>query len=66
MRMFEGLVGQLLVGYLGRYVKDIQKEKLKITLWNEEILLENVELILEAFDYLQLPFALKQVELRCC
>jgi hypothetical protein len=25
----------------------------------EEILLENVELILEAFDYLQLPFALK-------
>lgn len=32
--MFEGLVGQLLVGYLGRYVKDIQKEKLKITFWN--------------------------------
>jgi len=30
------------------------------THWSaEEILLENVELILEAFDYLQLPFALK-------
>ncbi|XAR69468.1 hypothetical protein NMG60_11001057, partial [Bertholletia excelsa] len=58
--MFEGLVRQLLVGYLGRYIKDIQKEQLKITLWNEEVLLENVELILEAFDYLQLPFALKQ------
>ncbi|KDO50191.1 hypothetical protein CISIN_1g0000282mg, partial [Citrus sinensis] len=58
--MFEGLVRQLLLGYLGRYVKDIQKEQLKITLWNEEVLLENVELILEAFDYLQLPFALKQ------
>lgn len=26
----------------------------------EEVLLENVELILEAFDYLQLPFALNQ------
>lgn len=26
----------------------------------EEVLLDNVELILEAFDYLQLPFALKQ------
>lgn len=26
----------------------------------EEVLLENVELILEAFDYLQLPFVLKQ------
>lgn len=41
-------------------MKDIQKEQLKITLWNEEVLLENVDLILEAFDYLQLPFALKQ------
>ncbi|KAA8547313.1 hypothetical protein F0562_003823 [Nyssa sinensis] len=58
--MFEGLVRQLLLGYLGQYIKDIQKEQLKITLWNEEVLLENVELILEAFDYLQLPFALKQ------
>lgn len=26
----------------------------------EEVLFEDVELILEAFDYLQLPFALKQ------
>ncbi|KAK2965728.1 hypothetical protein RJ640_025454, partial [Escallonia rubra] len=77
--MFEGLVRQLLLGYLGRYIKDIHKEQLKITLWNgkfhdsipplkhflhtvsiKEVLLENVELILEAFDYLQLPFALNQ------
>ncbi|TKY59210.1 putative vacuolar protein sorting-associated protein 13A [Spatholobus suberectus] len=56
--MFEGLVHQLLLGYLGRYFKDIQKEQLKIRL--EEVLLENVDLILDAFDYLQLPFALKQ------
>ncbi|KAL9329387.1 hypothetical protein ACSQ67_004390 [Phaseolus vulgaris] len=46
------------VCYLGRYFKDIRKEQLKIRL--EEVLLENVELILDAFDYLQLPFALKQ------
>ncbi|XP_058105019.1 intermembrane lipid transfer protein VPS13 isoform X6 [Magnolia sinica] len=58
--MFEGLVRQLLAGYLGRYIKDIQKDQLKIGLWNEEVLLENVELILEAFEYLQLPFALTQ------
>ena len=94
--MLEGFVRQLILGYLGRYVKDIQKEQLKITLWNgisslqtlgeklsifasdmrvcvcigvlhvdyrtcaEEVLLENVELSLEAFDYLRLPFALKQ------
>ncbi|KAK7279741.1 hypothetical protein RJT34_24798 [Clitoria ternatea] len=58
VKMFEGLVHQLLLGYLGRYFKDIQKEQLKIRL--EVVLLENVELILDAFDYLQLPFALKQ------
>jgi hypothetical protein len=58
--MLEGLVRQLLLGYLGRFVKDIPKEQLKIALWNGQVLLENVELILEAFDYLQLPFALKQ------
>ncbi|KAL2484980.1 Protein of unknown function (DUF1162) [Abeliophyllum distichum] len=58
--MFEGLVRQLILGYLGQYIKDIQKEQLKITLWHEEVFLENVELILEAFDYLQLPFALTQ------
>ncbi|PON37045.1 Vacuolar protein sorting-associated protein [Parasponia andersonii] len=58
--MLEGLVRQLILGYLGRYVKDIQKEQLKVTLWNEEVLLENVELTVEAFDYLQLPFALKE------
>jgi hypothetical protein len=30
--MFEGLVHQLLLGYLGRYFKDIQKQQLKIRL----------------------------------
>ncbi|XP_050228405.1 uncharacterized protein LOC126677693 isoform X2 [Mercurialis annua] len=58
--MFEGVVHRVLVGYLGRYVKNFQKDQLKLSLWNEEVLLENVELITEAFDYLQLPFAIKQ------
>ncbi|CAI9097127.1 OLC1v1033463C2 [Oldenlandia corymbosa var. corymbosa] len=57
--MFEGLVQKLILGYLGRYIKDFQREQLKITIWSEEVYLENVELILEAFDYLQLPFALQ-------
>ncbi|CAM8878635.1 unnamed protein product [Rhodiola kirilowii] len=58
--MFEGLVRQLILGYLNRYFKNLQKEQLKITIWNEEVLLENVDLNLEAFDHLQLPFALKR------
>lgn len=56
----ESVVLQLLQGYVGQFVKDIQKEQFKITPWKEEVLLENVELNFEAFDYLQLPFALKQ------
>ncbi|OAO93017.1 hypothetical protein AXX17_AT5G24610 [Arabidopsis thaliana] len=61
--MLEGYVQgfvNLLLGYLGRYIKDIQKDQLKISLWNGEVLLENVELNPEAFEYLQLPIALKQ------
>ncbi|KAG6546751.1 hypothetical protein Mapa_011940 [Marchantia paleacea] len=58
--MFEGLLYQLLAGYLGQYVKDIQREQFRIGLWSGQALLENVELRLEAFDYLQLPFSIKQ------
>jgi len=35
--MLEGYVQgfvNLLLGYLGRYIKDIQKDQLKISLWN--------------------------------
>lgn len=56
--MFEGPVRQLLLGYLGKYIKDFHKKQLKITL--DEIVLKDVELELEAFDYLQLPVALKR------
>lgn len=32
--MFEELLHRVLVGYLGRYVKNIQKDHLKLSLWN--------------------------------
>lgn len=32
--MFEGVVQGLLLDYLGRYIKDIQKDQLKIAVWN--------------------------------
>eukprot|EP00850_Spirogloea_muscicola_P003009 SM000012S25271 [mRNA] locus=s12:33265:51265:+ [translate_table: standard] len=125
--MFEGLVHQLVAGYLGHYFTGVQKEQLRIGLWSGEkhrwadsplrlspyrarsacpsgllchrlrediltssftlldldlkscgatnlmrlicsigtavatgiVLLENVELSLEAFDHLELPFAIK-------
>ncbi|BFG24048.1 hypothetical protein CerSpe_103220 [Prunus speciosa] len=58
--MFEGVVNQVISGFLGRYFRDIQRHQLKFTLWEGALFLENLELSLEAFDYLQLPFALKQ------
>ncbi|XWS30007.1 hypothetical protein CRYUN_Cryun24cG0081100 [Craigia yunnanensis] len=60
MKMLEGVVHQVLLGYLGRYVKDFSRDQVKVTLWNIEVELKDIDLILEAFDYLQLPFALKQ------
>ncbi|XVE86346.1 hypothetical protein DITRI_Ditri18aG0027900 [Diplodiscus trichospermus] len=58
--MLEGVVHQVLLGYLGRYVKNFSRDQVKVTLWNIEVELKDIDLILEAFDYLQLPFALKQ------
>jgi len=54
------VVYQVLAGYLGHYVKDMQREQFRIGLWSGEVLLENMDLRLEAFDYLQLPFSIKQ------
>ncbi|MCL7024846.1 hypothetical protein MKW94_022445 [Papaver nudicaule] len=58
--MFEGWVHSFLLGYLGPYIKDFPSKQLKFGLMNEEIVLDNVELVLEAFDHLQLPFAIKK------
>lgn len=38
MTMFERVVSQVILGYLGRYFKDIQKHQLKITLWKGSII----------------------------
>ncbi|KAG9455236.1 hypothetical protein H6P81_008140 [Aristolochia fimbriata] len=59
--MFEGLVRQLLEGFLGSHVKNFEPDQLKVRLLKEKLVkLEKLELIPEAFDYLQLPFALKE------
>lgn len=61
--MLEGVVYRVLLGYLGRYVKDFSRDQVNVSkgsLRNIAVELKDIELILEAFDYLQLPFALKQ------
>ncbi|GFR45602.1 hypothetical protein Agub_g6999, partial [Astrephomene gubernaculifera] len=57
--MFEGWAADLLATSLGRFV-DVQKDKLRISLWSGSGVLENVRLRAEAFDYLKLPFAIHE------
>ncbi|MCO5551409.1 hypothetical protein L7F22_004912 [Adiantum nelumboides] len=57
--MLEGFVSQLLADYLSNYVQGIHPEQFRLGLWNGIAQLENLELRLEAFDYLQLPIAIK-------
>eukprot|EP00898_Chlorokybus_atmophyticus_P008933 jgi/Chlat1/9040/Chrsp94S09266 len=57
--MFEGIVYQLLANYLEHYVKDLQRERLRVGLWSGVVVLENIELRLEALDFLLLPCAVK-------
>ena len=53
--MLESLLYPLLSAYLGHYVKDLQKEQLRVGLWRGVVRLQKVELRLEAFEYLDLP-----------
>lgn len=48
--MFEGLVHRVLVGYLGRYFKNIQKEQLKLSLWNGNFMYIYLFIIIEIYD----------------
>eukprot|EP00198_Chlamydomonas_reinhardtii_P007834 XP_001697171.1 predicted protein [Chlamydomonas reinhardtii] len=57
--MFEGYAADLLATSLGRFV-DVQKDKLRISLWSGSGVLENVRLRSEAFEYLKLPFAIHE------
>ncbi|KAK9848672.1 hypothetical protein WJX84_000845 [Apatococcus fuscideae] len=56
--MFEGWLADLLAGYLGHFV-NIKREQLRFSFWqawSTGVVLENLDVIPEAFDYLQLPF----------
>jgi len=58
--MFEGLVSDLLVKYLGQYIKDLNKEQLSIGVWGGNVVLENLEIKEEALDAFNIPFRVKK------
>ncbi|KAK8803487.1 hypothetical protein WA158_001181 [Blastocystis sp. Blastoise] len=57
--MFEDIVSNLLSKYLGEYIKGIEKENLKISLFKGKVALHNLEIQTSALDFLNLPIQIK-------
>ncbi|CAA6669753.1 unnamed protein product [Spirodela intermedia] len=68
--MLEDQVASLLQRYLGNYVRGLNKEALKISVWKGDVELTNMQLKPEALNALKLPVKVKAgflgpSELRC-
>ncbi|KAH9610754.1 hypothetical protein KSS87_017342 [Heliosperma pusillum] len=57
--MLEDQVAYLLQRYLGNYVRGLSKEALKISVWNGDVELTNMQLKPEALNALKLPIKVK-------
>lgn len=57
--MFEAQVLQLLRQYLGEYVHDLSAEALKISVWQGDVVLKDLQLKAEALNSLKLPVTVK-------
>ena len=57
--MFENEVAFYLNKYLGTYVAGIDKEKLKVSVWNGDVELRNLSLKPEALKAFKLPVTVK-------
>ena len=56
--MFEKLIEQLLLKYLGDYIEGIDPDNLSLGLWSGTLSLEQIKLKAKAIDDLKLPFKL--------
>ena len=56
--MFEKLIEQLILKYLGDYIEGIDPENLSLGLWSGTLSLEKIKLKAKAIDDLKLPFKL--------
>ena len=56
--MFEKLIEQLLLKYLGDYIEGIDPNNLSLGLWSGTLSLEKIKLKAKAIDDLKLPFKL--------
>jgi len=58
VRMFEGLVADLIQRVCGDFVEDLDSKNLNVSVWNGTVKLENLVLRSSAFDSLGLPITL--------
>ena len=56
--MFERLLEKILLARIGKYIVGLDKEQLKVAVWQGDIILENVQLNPELFQMWQLPLVL--------
>ena len=57
--MFESIVSEILTKYLGKFVKGLDKENLKIAIWGGDVVLKDLEIRVSALANLNLPVAVK-------
>jgi len=57
--MFESIVSEILTKYLGKFVKGLDKENLKIAIWGGDVVLKDLEVRVSALANLNLPIAIK-------
>ena len=53
--MLERWVASVFTTYLGKYIKNLDKHDLQVSMWNGEVVLHDLELAPEALDELDLP-----------
>ena len=57
--MFERILERILLAKLGRFIIGLDREQLKVAVWQGDIILENVHLKPDLFQMLQLPLTVK-------
>ena len=57
--MFESLLEQMLQKYLGRLIQGLNHQNVHLGVWSGNVLIENVSLKSDLFQFFGLPFALK-------
>eukprot|EP00667_Euglena_gracilis_P005607 EG_transcript_5644 len=63
--MLEGYVSSILIGYLGKYVENVDRDSLHISVWSGDVCLRNVQLRRDALDSLRLPLVVDRGVLGC-